>query len=765
MELTDNDVLLGRGAVNHKGNLQFREIIAGRKSEYLNVRKRQHKDWIARQVMSAVAKKGGRFLQRIESKEEAQKLGILDEKTAWKVGWKVADKESVLLKIKQALRERDTEPVHKRTKELSSQPSKKHQPDTPLKVSAGLEMQQSQSRNEPSWMESPPQASMTGLASGAPSTQETSSLLSGQYEQLLQQFRNRQPSSLIPDMMRPQEALLLGTSLQQLSSLYPRSNVYPDDLGYRAHQHSAHTHDPHYGSLGQSSSETSPLDNLLVLLNRYGQPDIPPTVASLAPSILASYIRQQAPKAARLDSDPASLQINQAPAESDSAFASGSNRFQALLTALQGSNDTERSISGGPIFPRQEERINPHSSLIGEVYQNANQFQQPSGRTIPSFFPQDLLNETNGIVTLYNSTSLDHQAQGSINLSFSLTEMLILSVLCSFGIPTWCPSKLDRSEVFSPMKKPDDNLSTYQINWYEYSLLLHEASKNWRDRQNQISQTMSGILAKIQSKLTLDLENHAVAICASYSTNCRQLAKTTLCVLEKLRCFLKAMRGESTGASQKATVPPADDPSTCWMEKEIQLWAETLECHNAKGFPVAYTASDFLASHPEHKENSAFMLVSNCDLEASEIIWRQIVVLSHTRSMATALNSVDDLSVKLERSLMYEDARSWKGMPRWWSVNSLYFDTELLKIVLLNGYVGVLTAPLPAPRATASIHIEPMTFAKLGITNKRLLQERFEQLAGYLAKTEDDVTFFDQLQQPWNQKCLNERILAFQDLA
>lgn len=63
-QVTSDDVLLGRGAgmYNHVGNVHFRDAVETRKDEYhstTNERKRE----IARQVLSEVLRRGGRFLQ------------------------------------------------------------------------------------------------------------------------------------------------------------------------------------------------------------------------------------------------------------------------------------------------------------------------------------------------------------------------------------------------------------------------------------------------------------------------------------------------------------------------------------------------------------------------------------------------------------------------------------------------------------------------------------------------------------------------------
>jgi hypothetical protein len=104
--LAPNDVLLGRGAfsIGNEGNVRFRQLVQSRKVEYRNTSKRQIKDWIARQVVQAISFKKGRFLRRIESLVEAEQMGVPEGVQVWVP----VDEGTIIQKVKQALRDRDT---------------------------------------------------------------------------------------------------------------------------------------------------------------------------------------------------------------------------------------------------------------------------------------------------------------------------------------------------------------------------------------------------------------------------------------------------------------------------------------------------------------------------------------------------------------------------------------------------------------------------------------------------------------------------------
>lgn len=101
-----NDVLFGRGApiIRWQGNVKFRELIRGRKEEYLATRRHAHKDTIAREVIQEIEeRRGGRFLKRGESSTSSED----DFMTGLPRRWMLAEESLIIEKVKQALRDRE----------------------------------------------------------------------------------------------------------------------------------------------------------------------------------------------------------------------------------------------------------------------------------------------------------------------------------------------------------------------------------------------------------------------------------------------------------------------------------------------------------------------------------------------------------------------------------------------------------------------------------------------------------------------------------
>lgn len=106
-ELQPNDVLMGRGApiINYEGNVRFRDLVRTRKADYIHTTRHQVKDEIARSVLQEIHRRDGHFLRRIDSETELRQFGITEATKAWMV----VHNDVALEKVKQALRDKDSE--------------------------------------------------------------------------------------------------------------------------------------------------------------------------------------------------------------------------------------------------------------------------------------------------------------------------------------------------------------------------------------------------------------------------------------------------------------------------------------------------------------------------------------------------------------------------------------------------------------------------------------------------------------------------------
>jgi hypothetical protein len=103
-ELTDDDVLLGRGfpAIENEGNVRFRAEVRSRSAEYHAAYRRHTKDSIAREVVNTIQRRSGRFLTQLQAMPRNMQGLVIPARARV---WKEADEAAVLTKAKQALRD------------------------------------------------------------------------------------------------------------------------------------------------------------------------------------------------------------------------------------------------------------------------------------------------------------------------------------------------------------------------------------------------------------------------------------------------------------------------------------------------------------------------------------------------------------------------------------------------------------------------------------------------------------------------------------
>ena len=108
-ELTENDVLLGRGQpiLNYSGNVRFRQLIQSHKEAYTSTGKHSAKHEIASKILGTIEERGGRFLRKIEDQTERDDLHIPEDVMH---AWRVVDDAVKMQKVKQALREQLSKP-------------------------------------------------------------------------------------------------------------------------------------------------------------------------------------------------------------------------------------------------------------------------------------------------------------------------------------------------------------------------------------------------------------------------------------------------------------------------------------------------------------------------------------------------------------------------------------------------------------------------------------------------------------------------------
>ena len=116
-----DDVLLGRGApiINYVGNVKFRTLVRSRKNDYITSGRHKIKDKVAKSILREIQRRGGRFLKRIGAPNKSDVVALEDMNQTTTDGisstsyqqkvYQIAEFDVALEKVKQALRDKDTD--------------------------------------------------------------------------------------------------------------------------------------------------------------------------------------------------------------------------------------------------------------------------------------------------------------------------------------------------------------------------------------------------------------------------------------------------------------------------------------------------------------------------------------------------------------------------------------------------------------------------------------------------------------------------------
>jgi hypothetical protein len=279
--------------------------------------------------------------------------------------------------------------------------------------------------------------------------------------------------------------------------------------------------------------------------------------------------------------------------------------------------------------------------------------------------------------------------------------MLLLSVLCSRGLPVWEPPHHKSTDA-----RPEGaEAGSYMFTWSDFGSLLARAAKDWHD------------WIYLTSDLAVNddcrAELRATVLAARYDVDPDNLARKTTSLLEKLRNFMD---------------PDVSGIST-WFEGELCRWALTLSIADTRLHPIAYTASDFVSAHPQYIRDDDVKTACVFDSHSCHHIISQVANMSRLRSVFLSdkgrkiSTKVDEASTKSICS-----GQVWKSRPSWW-VSTISRDVALLQSLLEGGFLGVL-------EEVSGVLLESTSCRELGLS-KASIQEYMEGLICHLHQSQE----------------------------
>jgi hypothetical protein len=316
--------------------------------------------------------------------------------------------------------------------------------------------------------------------------------------------------------------------------------------------------------------------------------------------------------------------------------------------------------------------------------------------------------ETRGETAIYAAIVRTQQLfAGSLPtrcLKTSMIEVLLLTVLCSHGLPVWEPP----SHTSTDARLEGAESDSFMFTWSDFGSLLSQAAKDWN----------VWIYSSSDPSLNSDCraELRATVLAARYKADPEALARKTTSLLEKLRSFMD----------------PDNSGISAWFEEELCRWALTLSITNNRMHPVAYSASDFVSAHPQHARDDDVKTACVFDSQSCRHIILQVANMSRLRSVFLSdrgrgtWTKVDEASTSSTFL-----GQVWRRRPPWWGENfdAISNEMALLQSLLKGGFLGVLEEMRRAIAESTSSH-------ELGLS-KASVQEHIETLVPHLHHSQE----------------------------
>lgn len=299
------------------------------------------------------------------------------------------------------------------------------------------------------------------------------------------------------------------------------------------------------------------------------------------------------------------------------------------------------------------------------------------------------------------------EREGDLNLSSF--ETLLLSVVCSQGLPIWSEKW---EELVTNIKHMHSNKEImlekgkeFKITWTGMGQVIERAAMEWKriafeelSKLNEQCRSASNAddYKLLYNKLLVlkqdvKTKDDAYKQALMFSKDPLFLAKKVIMLLESLRLRMGAVEFYRGGNQKKHRLSNCSDGGIgprvlSWLSKEMINWAKCLEIinHSTK-LPLSFPANEIYNQCNAHT-------VAILDKISSRAIFAQVAQQSRLRSFCIS-NGVSGLVENMPRAnRVINNANDvWRWRPHWWGKTdseSFKNDVELLCGILNFGYSG-----------------------------------------------------------------------------
>eukprot|EP00593_Proboscia_inermis_P006794 CAMPEP_0171301468 /NCGR_PEP_ID=MMETSP0816-20121228/10696_1 /TAXON_ID=420281 /ORGANISM="Proboscia inermis, Strain CCAP1064/1" /LENGTH=518 /DNA_ID=CAMNT_0011779119 /DNA_START=299 /DNA_END=1855 /DNA_ORIENTATION=+ len=304
-----------------------------------------------------------------------------------------------------------------------------------------------------------------------------------------------------------------------------------------------------------------------------------------------------------------------------------------------------------------------------------------------------------------------HKSNDSSLLLTSM-ETLLLSVICSQGLPVWSEDwevLLSNAPIKSNSRGAPTTEGDFRINWIAMGNVIEAAARAWyRTASQKLENSMTEMrrVSKInagpsnnsimalcteackKNQIDVDVKKRTLEEAEELTKHPENLARKTIMMLEALRCRMG--RVDTSGGDWKKvrTMNKSEHnlgPKVLqWCGKELVRWAKSLNILGPNGAPLSATAAEYMKHDPNLR------VVADLDKKTCRTIFSQVSQQTRLRSIFILHGTVGMRSLiekALRASKKNEDL--WTDQPSWWQyAGGIGHDFDLLQGVLVFGYSG-----------------------------------------------------------------------------
>lgn len=675
------------------------------KAGYIAAEKRIRKDAIAREILDIIASRGGKFLRKVETKNELIRLGV-PPGISFKDVWARVDEDTQVQKVKQALRNKDDAgelpPPSESEKAAAARGSglggqtvtnelprgvkdegNVHRADCNIQFGTGaLERASSGSGEQEEKLSSRMvkrydlKGGVNSPASTIKKTTDVSSKLSPRRTGPILPLGGRRLSG-ISDTAQAQQQRLVGpggiTDSMLHRDAWDKSKAAPTEGELRTLQELQRLRmmreqmgvNPALGGAGGlSSAGVGGLDGTGGM---YG--------ANYRGLANAEYRQMQAQR----------LQSQQLQAQRMAAASFCGANIPSVTGAIGA--PLRPSLAMAARQPYMESQSFQRRMSTGSMGGKLIQDKQGPGRgldpagAIDTSHPYDAA-ESPSSESAFGRTGADSAGERAIgiaqamkraeafppaeSLELSHLETIILLTLSSRGLPVWSPD----AETKSFVDVPAFAAKRFDWTWCDFASLLRQNARQAKSSPESVRQ--AGIAA------------------AEYLADPRELATKTVMLIEKVR------RHSSAGTTQRKQWSGLGMRVPLWLDRELSRWAMSLGVADPTGRPMPFSVTDFATEHPGCKEDPSVMATAAFDPQLADDIVDQVALLTRLRSLF-AKSKPSDLSYKMEAAVKEVDSigDGWQDQPKGWEHSeggSVSREVLLCDRLLRSGFTGVTSS-------------------------------------------------------------------------